>query len=389
MKNILSAALIVALFAGSAYADEAKEAGAKLVADLSSAEGLVGTTNLGFYFGNKRIGQVAVVVEKNSEGYKQSATMQFAFGPTKSKNTQVIQHDAKLGLVSSKEVKLENKGGAETTETITITREGGEYVRTVVKGEAKPFVTRFKTDQVCYDDALILVAQVAAKTPGKYAFEGIKWPTEEAVAGGEAPVWRVLSLESREATEYTHRGKAVQAATVTGTKGEEGKESMQFRVAAKGAILLMAPKDAPVKMIAGTMEEIGKDLASETKVKDTKAGNGANSTPLGAVGVYFKVLSGEGKIDELDSVMDWVAIHAAASKTNPEVAGFDPQAFGELVKGQLKSTIPVLPPEQVKMILGMLSEKVEGDDATVNMPGNKMIKLKKSDAGWKITELPS
>lgn len=384
MKNILSAALVLVAIAGSAYAGEAEDAGKKLLADLSGAESrLVGKTYLGFYYGTKRIGQVVVTVEKTTENgaaYKQTAEMEIKFGPSGSKNKQVSFHDATLGLVSSNEVESDTKEGVERKKTTTIVREGGEYVRTVTEEGAEPKVTRFKTDKSCYDEALFLVAMVAADKPGKYGFEGINWGAE----GG--PVWRQLSLEVAAPADYKHRGKTVKAAKVTGIKVGDESGAIQFQMSPKGKILEMAPKDAPVKMVAGTPEEIAKDLPKpEAKEGETIEGGG---DPLDPVKIYFQVLSGQLPIDDLDKAFDWTSVHAELAKGNPQVAGMDAASFGMLVKGQLKGAVPVIPAEQADMVLAGLTAETKGDDATVSLPPDKKIALKKIDGTWKIVSMP-
>jgi hypothetical protein len=390
VKKILSAVLILAAIAGSAAAGEAEDAGKKLVADLSGAESqLLGKTYLGFYYGTKRIGQVVVTVEKTSEGgaaYKQTAEMEIQFGPNGSKNKQISLHDANLGLVSSTEVESDTKEGVEKKKTTTITRENGEYVRTVTKEGGEPTVQRFKTDKVCYDEALIMVAMVAAKKPGKYAFEGIKWP----VTAEEKPVFRKLSLAVSAAADFKHRGNSVKASKVVGSKAGEEGGSISFQMSAEGKVLEMAPEDAPIKMVAGTMEEIGKDLPKTETTEGTgeTIEGGGGGDPMDPVKVYFKVLSGQLPIDDLDKSFDWTAIHAEAAKANPQVGSMDAASFGQLVKDQIKGSIPVIPAEQVEMILGQLSAKTNGDDATVGLPGGKTMTLKKLAAGWRIVALP-
>ena len=386
MRKILSAALILAVMAGSAYAGEAEDAGKKLLADISGAESqLVGTTYLGFYYGTKRIGQVVVTIEKTSEGgaaYKQTAEMEIKFGPSGSKNTQVSFHDANLGLVSSTETETDNKEGVDKKQTTTIKLEEGEYVRTVTKEGGEPVTTRFKADKGCLDEALIMVAIVAANKPGKYAFEGIKWPT---LPEGEA-TWRKLSLEVAAPADFTHRGKSVKASKVTGIKAGEETGAIQFQMSVEGKILEMAPKDAPVKMIAGTKEEISKDLPKPEGTGETI--EGAEGGPMDPVKIYFQVLSGQLPIDDLDKAFDWVAVHAELAKVNPQIGGMDAAGFAMLVKGQLKGAVPVIPPEQADMVVAGLSAETKGDDATVALPGNKTMTLKKGDAGWKIVSMP-
>lgn len=390
MKKILSAVLILAAIAGSAAAGEAEDAGKKLLADVSGAESqLIGTTYLGFYYGTKRIGQVTVTVEKTSEGgaaYKQTAEMEIQFGPNGSKNKQISFHDANLALVSSTEEESDVKQGVERKETTTIKRENGEYVRTVTKDGGEPVVTRFKTDKGCHDEALIMVAMVAAKKPGKYAFEGIKWP----VTPEGTPSWRKLHLEVGATADFKHRGKSVKAAKIVGTKAGEETGAISFQMSAEGKILEMAPKDAPIKMIAGTKEETAKDLPKEEKAEsetgETIEGGGGG--PLEPVEIYFKVLSGQLPLDDLDKSFDWVSLHADAAKANPQVGGMDAATFGNLVKNQIKGSIPVIPPEQVEMVLSQLSAETKGDEATVALPGNKKMKLKKLDSGWRIIALP-
>ena len=220
----MCAALVVAL-AGAACADEAADAGKKALADAASMEArLLGRTTMGFYFGTKRVGGIDMNVEKapaDSGGvFKQTVVMTFAFGPQKSKNTVELIVDGKLALVSSKKTEVEEKGETKTTTVKEVKREGDKYVRTVTVNGGEPTTMEAPAQDGDYEESLTLVAQVVGTAPGKYSFQGIKWPA----APGGAPKWQTLSVDVAAAAAHEHRGKTVQAHVAQGTKGDEGVE---------------------------------------------------------------------------------------------------------------------------------------------------------------------
>lgn len=387
MRTIVCAALVVAL-AGAACADDAAEAGKKALANVASMEGrLLGRTTMGFYFGAKRIGGIDMNVEKAPAGsgaaYKQTVVMTFAFGPQKSKNSIELLVDANLALVSSKKTEVEEKGETKTTTIKETKREGDKYVRTVTVDGGEPTTMEAPAEGGDYEECLTMVAQVVGTTPGKYSFKGIKWPKDE----GE-PTWQELTIEVAAATDHDHRGKSVKAHVSKGSKG--GKEPMKLIVSAEGKLLEMAPEGAPVRMIAGTAEEAGADLPKPEGSGEAKpmAGGGA-STPMAAVEIYFKVLSSQLKIDDLDKVMDWAHMFANEAKENPEVADLGVEQWAKIVKDQIAAALPAIPAEQANLVLTMLKAKENGDSAEVELPGQaKKFVLVKTAEGWKIRDFP-
>lgn len=384
----MCAALVVAL-AGAACADEAADAGKKALADVASMEGrLLGRTTMGFYFGSKRIGGIDMNVEKapadSGAAYKQTVVMTFAFGPQKSKNTIELLVDAKLALVYSKKTEVEEKAGAKTTTVKETKREGDKYVRTVTKDGGEPTTMEAPAGEGDYEECLTMVAQIVGTQPGKYAFKGLKWP---ATPEGKA-TWQDLTVEVAAAADHEHRGKTVKAHISKGSKG--GKEPMKLIVSAEGKLLEMAPEGAPVRMISGTAEEAAADLpkpADEGGAKEA-AGNGAG-TPMAAVEVYFKVLSSQLKIDDLDRVMDWKHMFDLEAKENPQVADLGVEQWAKIVKDQIGARLPAIPAEQANLVLTMLKAKENGDTAEVELPGqSKTFKLVKTSDGWKIREFP-
>ncbi len=385
----MCAALVVAL-AGAACADDAADAGKKALADVASKEArLLGRTTMGFYFGTKRIGGIDMNVEKAPAGsgaaYKQTVVMTFAFGPQKSKNTVELLVDAKLALVYSKKTEVEEKGETKTTTIKETKLEGDKYVRTVTVDGGEPTTMEAPAEGGDYEECLTMVAQIVGTTPGKFSFKGIKWP--KSPEDGE-PSWQELTIEVGAAADHDHRGKSVKAHVSKGSKG--GKEPMKLIVSAEGKLLEMAPDGAPVRMIAGTAEEAGADLPKPAGSGEARpaAGNGAQ-TPMAAVEIYFKVLSSQLKIDDMDRVMDWEHMFNKEAKENPEVAEMGVDQWASIVKSQIAKALPAIPAEQANLVLTMLKAKENGDTAEVELPGQaKKFTLVKTADGWKIRDFP-
>lgn len=394
-------ALAVALVGGQvARADEAEEAGAKVVAGLRAGfdERLACDVLLGIYMGPRSLGSVHTTIDRAPEGsgavYREHVVMEFAFGPTKVRNEHTSLFDAGLSLVRADEVERKELGAERAEVKKTTRRDGDAWVREVSVDGGEPKTFRAEGGDN-HDESLMLLVLAVGTKPGKYAFQGLRWPRAAEAGGhegeggqdgegGAAPVWETLTLEVAAAGEVEHRGAKRAAHRISGRK--PGEAAIELIVSTAGELLSMAPGDAPIKMVAGTADEVKANLP----VPATEKAPGV-SDARAAVELYFRVLSAEQPIEALDRILDWSAVFAQASAENPEqLQGFTAEQFADLTKAQLKLGLPTIQPEQVGMLLPMFQVEVAGERATVSMPGKERgFELAKGkDGTWRIVAFP-
>lgn len=386
MKPSLFACALTTLFLGltPVRADEAEEAGQRLLEGLDKGYDarLEGSTTLGIYMAGKSLGTIQTSVERAPEGsgavYLQKMEMKLAVGPSKVHNQGEALLDARLALVSSTQTEREEQGGQVKEVKKVTRREGDGFVREQTTG-AETVTFRAPGGSEDHDESLIVLLRLAGNQPGKYAFRGLEWPK----AAGAEPAWQALTLDVAAAAETEHRGAKLQAHQIKALKGDD--EEMQLVVTVEGKLLAMLPGGRPIKMIAGTPEECAQDLPRP----DKPAAAGVSDV-MEAVEIYFRVLSGERPMDEIDRVMDWKAIQDQAAQDNPDVNTVTPEQFGELTKAEIKQHVPAIQPEQVGLVMQLLQSKVEGDEAEVQLPGKeeKFRLRKQADGTWRIYVIP-
>lgn len=398
MKQVVFGALLAVASAGLlASADEA--ATKKVVDGLSGFNSAFASEGqFGIYMQGKRLGGMKIKNAKAPEGkgtYRQTASLDIKLGPNGSSNKIDALFDEKLGLISITETETETNAEGKTKKVTKTRKEGDKYVREVTVGEE---TQRFEiaATHADYGDSFIFALTVFGNKPGVYTFNGIEWPEAGETEAGETEgeggdteaegvaeaKWQKLSLTVAEAAEVTHRGKKVMAHKITSKKGE--KAHFDALVSKAGVLLELSGGGTPLRIVAGTAEEVAKDLPA---AKPAGGGKGPATTPLEAATIYLKVLSQQLSVDDLDRVMDWRYLYDEAAKTSPEVSGVSVEDFTALLKAEFKKEAQV-PAATVNGLLPLLKVSESGATGTVTLPNGKAFTLIKRGKGWWIQTFP-
>ncbi|MHC5039381.1 MAG: hypothetical protein ACYTHM_18900 [Planctomycetota bacterium] len=226
-----------------------------------------------------------------------------------------------------------------------------------------------------------LVRKVDLTKTGRCLLKGIDWPEpdEDVKKDLDASAVKKVTLQVLPAAGIKLRGQEVQTHRVRVEK-EEDDEIFIYHLDANHNILGFELEEQPILIVAGTEEEAKKDIGTPDAAP-------AEGTPRAAVMVFLKVLAKAEKVEALDGVMDWASIKEEAN-TDPDIAAMDLESFKAETKKQFAEAPAMIPKEMLQMISGGLQEKIEGDTATVQAPGQpKPISLKKINGKWMIVKL--
>lgn len=389
MKALALATLMILLLLGTAFAQElpvAKPAGAEaFLAGLTGFdEAICGETELAVRMGAKSIGTGKLVVTKAAEGsggvYQASIKVNIAVGPMNMSMQETAVLDAKFALVSSEVREVNERGGVQEIKHRKITRAEGKWTRVKTEGEETTTLV-FPADRPNHESALsaILISRKLAGSPsGDYVFTGVDWGDKDGKPQTE-PKSQALTMTLKDAEPATFGDLELEVRTVLGAK-ESDPETMDFVVGTDGRFISFAPSTAPLTVIDAA-------LPAGKAEPEVVAGTGS---PLAAAVLYLKALAGMVPVTDMNKVMDWAAIHADMSAEDPNVAALDVDTLAKVLLGQFSKQAGVVTPEQIELLIPMLTVKEDGETATVTIPGQDAspFKLRKTETGWLITRFP-
>lgn len=371
-----------------------KARGQALLDTLSGCdEALLGTTRFGYYVqGFKRIGEATVKVERAPEGsgavYKATTSISMAFGPTRSQLHEEVLLDEKLALVSASYDEVEQEGEDRHQTVRSLRREGAEWLsEETVDGQKS--TGRFAAAGPNHWDMsvmLVLVRKLDLSSPGSYELQGVQFtladegepPADGSPAPGElAGEQRSLVIRVEPPGEVRHRGKPVQAHVIHVER--EGKEPFSATVTAERELIEFGGSQAPVRLIAGTPEEVAVDLPRPPRPAEQLG-------PHAAVVTYLEVLGKLKPVDALDGVFDWAAIYREMGLSS----GLTQDTYTAVMKEQFGNQPPALTQETIELIAPLLEVSVQGDTAEVRSPGveSDPFLLRRVGETWRITHFP-
>ena len=139
--------------------------------------------------------------------------------------------------------------------------------------------------------SLVLARKLDLSKPTIYRFSEVDWPDAPAEGKADPMVTsRDIVMTVPKPAAYMHRGKSVQAYTI---RAERGDEATILVVDARHTLLAFWPEGSPLRLIAGSEEEAGKDVAGAQRGADSKS-------PFAACALYVRVLSKQEPLDTLD-----------------------------------------------------------------------------------------
>ena len=287
---------------------------------------------------------------------------------------QIIFLDEKLSVVRFNEKKKEPDGESSKTTSSRYSKVDGNWVR-AFKLNGKEGKTSLKVTGPNYghlQSQFLLMKILKLDKPAVYSLPAIQWPSAEEIVEADdpkAPSMGKLTLKlDGKLVPDTHRGKNKETYKI---KVDEGDNFTTWTLSPTNEIYSIESKGKPGALISGTADTFTDDL------KKTK-----ESSPAKAVKVYLEVLSKITDVEDLDKVMDWETV-------GKEFGGLDAEMAAEQFKSSLKKTDAAFPKTKIPWIMAMLETKIEGDTATITMPGaTSFFTLRKTEKGWLITKFP-
>lgn len=367
MNRALVSVLLVLLVAAPAAAQDAE--GAKRTSALAARgydASLCGTQHFGFYFEHRSIGTVVFRVEKappkSGAVYKVTTTMRIKVGGQASSTTEVLHLDAALALVSFDQT--EAAGKPPVTKKTTIKRAGKKWVRVVRRQGVTRLHEVVRGDRDHWHSVLPFLRTVPLGSPRALVVRGVEWPSWKQSAGAGSGAGRYVDVRITipKAGLHPHRGRLVQAHAIQVKRGE--RDAQTFVLDAKNRVLEIRPRGSPIRIVAGTADQVTKPLP---KVQG----------PLDVVKVYFEVLAKVKAVAALDAVVDWKALAKQTGETEAQM------------KAKLTNTPAKLRKELLPQLDGILKVKRQGDTARVVIAGTKKsFAVRRGPRGWRITRLP-
>ena len=380
---------IFALFLGfitfeeNAYGDEIND-GAALVAPFGTYQpALAGTYTFDVILQGKILmGSLTVEVgpapKKKRAVYQVHSVMRMNLAGGSYDHEETALLDAKFATLSDAVHEEDTKPGDGILKITNLSAElkgkKWTYQRTNPDGTREKFTT--KASGPVYGDIInwfLVFRAIDRSNRGVYRFQALTLATPEGPLQIEESLVRFGAPEP-----FIHRDQEV-GATVFSAKNNSDTESTLLAVDSDGRILAIWGDDVPVKLIACEGDECGQELKPAIGVDD----------PSAAIEVYLSVMAKTRAVSALDEVTDWEAV--ASEMLSDEFQGvLTTEAFSSMFKAELAKNEASITPEQVAVVMALLEAVVEGDKATVTMPGreNDPFVLVRTMGTWKITHFP-
>lgn len=188
-----------------------------------------------------------------------------------------------------------------------------------------------------------------------------------------------LTIKVLPKEELVFRGESLQ---VTRVRFEQPNDDpTNVFVDAKGRVLVIKTDDNASQFLAGTADEVSKDLASTDPLDAAKA----------VVARYLEITSAKvGDLDEAFGLVDWSEFFKLSAARSPSIEKMGQARFAAKHQKAIRDEAPGLTPEHAKA-LGMLCKaRRAGEDVVVSLPGGSGTNflVRRKDGAWKIVDLP-
>lgn len=347
-----------------------------LAAALDKAElrkRLTAEENLSLYVGRIRVGSLSLTSSEAGKGLVLSDYFELRLdgvGQASMNLRQTIDEAGRL-LDAKLETRSPSPTGRVTLRTYTIKREdGGFRWRKTINGQVTERVIDAPPQALVLAPPLGLSARLpkAIKDSGNFAWSGIDLET-----GASAR----LRLSAEPMGEIAFRSRKVAAKPFV---RRECAALFKVFVAPQGGLLAFELQEGRLRMVGGIEE-------GERYEALPDAVSGAPKTPIETVIVFFRAL-GKNEEETIAACLDFDALFEAAKSSVDEAKG-ERAAFREalmatfrdekwLTDHRLSVNGGALEPSEMKA-------SVEGDQASVLLPGGGKARLAKRDGRWRIT----
>lgn len=389
-------ALALALTLSSGFAqetvpvDDARTRGQEFIASVDGAnEALFGTLRFGIYFnGQVNIGTIVADVAESAEAgaaYRIKTKLQVAMGPRKQTVSDESHLDATGGMVSTRSTEVETIGETESETIKHVSLVDGKWTEVRDEdGEETTTEIESKGTWHSHIPSMVLLGHIL---PDVEETTVLELDALNFMEGRESFGYKPMTVEIQPFADYEHRGETVKAKGIFFDHPDDGEDT-RMMVDTEGKVLAIWPDVAPIRMIAGTEEEILEDIAPPAA--EGEGETSAAGSPTEAVMTYLRVLGKISPVTELDGVMDWEAIREEMMADSPEVEALSAEMIGQLLKSQFEKAPPAFGEEELNLVGAMLGSEVDGETAKVSIPGQEddPFLLRLVEGKWIITHFP-
>lgn len=363
-------------------------------------ESLLGSYHYALVFqGAKNMGHMSYTVTRAEDArggvYSMAGTTGMTIGGRSREGTTSTLLDARFALVEDLDEAVETQGGQSTRQRTQLTRAGDtlSFERQRVKldenGEpsedAKTITCSLEHPGPYHTEmasALLLVRVLDRSRPATYSLATVEWPkgSSDAPQGKPEP----LTIEVGVPGEVDVRGETITATPITVSRPSD-RHPVIYYVDAQGGLPAFGPKDTPILFVAVADADASRQNQGETEIPLGKG----TQTPKEATLQFMAVLSRQDPWETLDDVIDWRAVLAQLNRKRPNTQGLSPKGMAELFRAEMEKRPAPMTPEQLAVFAERMVVEVDGDAATVVMPGRgKRLELTRKDGVWYITALP-
>lgn len=202
--------------------------------------------------------------------------------------------------------------------------------------------------------------------PGEYLLDEVLWSDDGAALKAGS-----IRLIIGETSQVTHHDTSIEAVEV---QVHAATETSTIVVSELGEILSIEPKlGQPLRLLAC-------EQAQCERLLEPPALDG----PTAAAIVFFECIAGHRDKQELDDVMSWEHIAEHKRRGGEEVSA---EELRENLLGSV-SDLSVFDAELIKVLPLLLEASIEGERATVGVPGRAAIQMGLFDGRWKVVESP-
>ena len=399
-----TALLVTLLTLAPAWSQETPDPADPTQALLDGLEGcdesLLGSYHYALVFqGAKNMGRMNFTVARADDAsggvYSMEGTLGMSIGGRSREGTMSALLDARFAVLRDVDEGVETRDGKSIRKREQFSRTGNTLnfeatqqpldAQGEPSGEAQTATCSLEHPRPYHTDmasATLLVRVLDRSRPATYSLSTVAWPsaTSDAPAGDPKP----LTVEVGAAREVDVCGETITATPITVSKGSD-RNPMVYYVDAQGGLAAFGPKSAPILFVAVASEAASRQDQGQTEIPLGKG----SPTPKEAALQFMAVLSKQEPWETLDEVVDWSAILAQMNREKPSTQGLSPKGMAELFRAEMEKRPAPMTPEQLAVFAERMVVEVDGDAATVVMPGRgKRLELTRKDGVWYITALP-